>query len=45
MVTVGLYLLSSALFWSFFHDHERKQRLADAATGIAGLSPDDALPR
>jgi predicted MFS family arabinose efflux permease len=45
MVTVGLYLVSSTLFWSFFHDHERKQRLADAATGIAGLSPDDALPR
>jgi predicted MFS family arabinose efflux permease len=44
MVTVALYLTSSTLFWSFFHDYERKQSLAGAGE-LAGLSPDDALPR
>lgn len=43
MVTVCLYLVSSSLFWSFFHDHERKQRLS-APDALEGLSPDDALP-
>jgi predicted MFS family arabinose efflux permease len=48
LVTVLLYLTSSSLFWFFFHDHERTQRLtaAGAAAGdLKGLSPDDALPR
>jgi predicted MFS family arabinose efflux permease len=47
LVTVGLYLSASSIFFYFFHDYERTHGMGRHAPAgdLKGLSPDDALPR